>query len=274
MVNSKDSEPWSFGEEVEDISRNYISLRYQLIPYLYSVFYQASVSGMPVTRTLAIENPFDDQVYQHAYQNQYLFGPFFLVAPVESYKHITRVYLPTGNWFNFHTEETHQGPSQVYVESPISHLPLFIRAGAIIPMQSTVQSTMHQPEPVMCLHLYAGADGEFVYYEDDGSSYRYRDGDYYKRTMHLYHKAGKLVIGEVQGPFKSKFKQIKCCLHGFKRLAKVTLQGNKIKVSREEMVLLPAVSSFDPLGKESISFPVEVQVFVVENSNIEIEIKL
>jgi len=273
MVNSKDSEPWSFGEEVEDISRNYINLRYQLIPYLYSVFYQATKTGMPVTRTLAIDYSFDEQVYQPAHQNQYLFGPYFLVAPVESYKHITRVYLPEGNWFNFHTEETYRGSSHVYVESPISHLPLFIRAGAIIPMQSVVQSTMQQPEPVMYLHLYAGDDGEFLYYEDDGSSYRYQDGDYYKRSMHLDHKAGRLAIGEVQGSFKSKFKKIKCCLHGFKRLSKVTLQGKKIKVSSEELVLLPPVSSFDPLGKESVSFPVNVQAFIIENSIKEIEVK-
>ncbi len=272
MVNSKDSEPWSYGEEVEDISRNYINLRYRLIPYLYSVFHQAARTGIPVARTLAIDYSFDDLVYHPGYQNQYLFGPNILVAPVESYKELTKVYLPEGSWFNFHTEELHRGESEIYVESSLTHLPLFIKAGAIIPMQSVIQSTREKPQPVLHLHVYQGADGTFDYYEDDGNSHRYQSGEFYQRRISLEHKTGKLVFGAVEGTYTSQFKEIRCCLHGFRKLTKVTVSEDHIAVLQEEELFLPPVSSFDPLGKESVSFPLEVQTFTVQNSPERVEI--
>jgi alpha-glucosidase len=240
---------------------------------MYTVFYQDSKSGMPVARTLAIDYSFDDQIYHPAFQNQYLFGPSILVAPVESYKHINKVYLPAGTWYNFHSEEVYQGESHIYVESPISHLPLFVKAGAIVPMQSLVQSTQEQPEPTMYLHLYTGADGEFLYYEDDGTSYQYCDGHYCLRKFSLDHNAGKFLIGAAEGSYISRFKEIRCFLHGFEQRSEVKVQGKKAQVSEETIEFLPPVSSFDPLGRESISFPVQVQTFVIENSGEEIEVK-
>ena len=274
MINSKDSEPWTFGEEVEDISRNYINLRYQMMPYIYAAFHEASISGMPVSRTLAIDYTFDDKVYQSSFQNQYLFGPNILVAPVESYKDLTKVYLPEGTWYNFHTEEVHTGSSEIFVECPITHLPLFVKAGAIIPMQSTVQSTQEEPEPTLNLHIYAGADGDFNYYEDDGSSYRYQEEHYYQRAFQFDQQHGKLIMGQVKGSYPSRFKDIKCFLHGFNDLTKVEVGVEQLSFDKEELVFLPAVSSFDPLGNESISFPVEVQTFTVQNSSDRIEVEL
>ncbi|RYY26962.1 MAG: DUF4968 domain-containing protein, partial [Sphingobacteriaceae bacterium] len=91
-VNTKSSEPWTYGEEVTEISRNYISLRYKLLPYLYSTFYESTQNGYPVNRSLAIDYTFDPKIYDVQYQNQYLFGPSFLVAPFESGKDFGRVY--------------------------------------------------------------------------------------------------------------------------------------------------------------------------------------
>jgi len=274
MVNSKDGEPWSFGEEVEDISRNYISLRYQLLPYLYSVFHEAATTGLPVSRTLAIDYTFDDQVYNSAYQNQYLFGPNILVAPVESYKDLTRVYLPEGAWFNFHTEDKIKGGAAIYAEAPITHLPLFVKAGAIIPMQSEIQNTMQAPEPVLLLHVYAGDDGKFMYYEDDGSSYQYENGQYYQRMIDYDHKEGVVTIGDVSGSYQTRFAEVKLLLHGFKPLGKVVISGSEAKFKEEELLFLPPVSSFDPLGKESISFPVKVQTILIDNSPKEMKVQL
>jgi alpha-glucosidase len=272
MINSKDSEPWSYGEEVEDISRNYINLRYQLLPYIYSVFHEAATSGIPVSRSLAIDHAFDDQIYQPSFQNQYLFGPNILVAPVESYKDLTKVYLPHGAWYNFHTEAFHAGQTEVFVECPISHLPLFIRAGAILPMQSTVQSTQEVPDSLLHLHMYAGADGSFDYYEDDGNSYQYQEGQYYQRQFKYHHQSGSFTMGKVEGSYQSRFQKVKCYLHGFQDLQEVMIKGQQTPVEQEELVFLPAVSSFDPLGKENISFPVGVQTFTFKNSDLEIEI--
>ena len=270
MVNSRDSEPWSYGEEVEDISRNYINLRYRLIPYLYSVFYEASQNGLPVARSLAIDYSFDHRVYSEKYQNQYLFGPNILVGPVESYKEETKVFLPEGDWFNFNTEELHCGPCELFVDAPLTHLPLFVKAGSIIPMQSLVQSTQEDPEPILQLHVYGGCNGEFLYYEDDGSSYDYKDQGHYKRNITLDLTTRNINIGKVSGLWNTRFKQIKCYFHKFKDVEQVRITDDVYQLEDETVVFLPAISSFDPLGKESIEFEASVQTCTFENSNEEI----
>lgn len=99
MINSNDAEPWAFGEEVEEISRNYMKLRYRLLPTIYSKFYSSSLSGLPISESLAIQYPLDENIYLSAFQNEYLFCDAFLIAPVESTKEITKVYLPAGDWY-------------------------------------------------------------------------------------------------------------------------------------------------------------------------------
>ena len=272
MVNSRDSEPWSFGEEVEDISRNYINLRYQLIPYLYSVFYEACISGIPVTRSLAIDYSFDDEIYKLPFQNQYLFGPNILVAPVESYKEMTKVYLPEGRWYNFHTEELHRGQTQVYVDAPLTNLPLFIKAGSVIPMQSVVQSTQEIPEPLLHLHVYGGGQSEFLYYEDDGKTYQYQNGSNYRRNIIFDHQQGTLTLTVVEGSWPSKFSEIKIHYHGFAGIDSVRISEHKYQLKEEELLFLPAISNFDPLGKEVVEKKVTVATLTIENSNKEIRI--
>ena len=86
MINSNDAEPWAFGEEVEEISRNYMKLRYRLLPTIYSKFHSSAQTGLPINASLAISYPLDSKIYQSAYQNQYMFCDSFLVAPIESTK--------------------------------------------------------------------------------------------------------------------------------------------------------------------------------------------
>ena len=274
MINSRDSEPWSYGEEVEDISRNYINLRYQLIPYLYSAFYEASVNGLPVCRSLAIDYSFDDEIYHPLYQNQYLFGPSILVAPLESYKEIAKVYLPEGRWFDFHSESLYEGNSHIFVDAPLTHLPLFIKAGSIIPMQSVVQSTQDKPEPVLQLHLYAESNGEFLYFEDDGNTYGYQNGDSYQRTIRYNHEEGTIELAAVNGNWESKFKEIKFFLHGFDGIGFAELADLKLSMEEEEVVFLPAISNFDPLGKEIEKKSVTVVTFSIPNSIEAIKVSL
>ncbi|HAA17271.1 MAG TPA: glycoside hydrolase family 31, partial [Cytophagales bacterium] len=175
MVNTRDTEPWTFGEEVEEISRNYISLRYRLMPYIYGAFYEATQNGLPVSRSLAIEHGTEAPVFDSAYQEQFLCGPYILVAPVESDQKFTKVYLPAGkDWYDLHSGEFHTGGQEVYADSPNWRLPLYIQAGAILPMQTLVQSLTEKPEPVLHLHVYAGGDGtNYTYYEDDGATYEH-----------------------------------------------------------------------------------------------------
>ncbi len=273
MVNSRDSEPWSFGEEVEDISRNYINLRYRLLPYIYSTFYQSHINGLPLCRSLAIDYTFDDLIYQTGYQNQYLFGPHFLVAPVESYKDLTKVYLPQGQWYDFHQDKVFKGEQEIYVECPLTHLPLFVKAGAIIPMQSQVQSVMESPEPVLHLHLYYGDHGIFEYYEDDGSSYHYQEDEYYIRQFKLEHNKRRIVLTEVNGSWNTKFDKVKFYLHGFEELDRVVVNGDAQSVTSEEVTFLPPISNFDPVQQPHTGDRVETQAFIIDNADQEIVVE-
>ena len=160
MVNTRNAEPWAFGEEVETIARNYIRFRYQLMPYIYSAFYESTKTGMPVQRSMAINNTHDSRVYSPQFEHQYLFGPFVMIAPVESTKEYVKVFFPSGEWYYLFDGKKIEGNREVVVESPIHKLPVFIKAGAIIPMQAPV---MHAQEKVteLILHVYQPSAGRW-----------------------------------------------------------------------------------------------------------------
>ncbi|MCB9233055.1 MAG: glycoside hydrolase family 31 protein [Bacteroidia bacterium] len=250
MINSRDAEPWGFGEEVEEISRNYIRLRYKLMPYLYSSFYESSQSGIPVARSLAIEHPHNEKIYHPAYQNQYLFGPSILVAPVESHKELTKVYLPEGNWYELFRDTPFEGDQEIVTDCPKTTLPLFVKGGAIIPMQSAVLHAGMKPETRLNLHVYKGkGDSEFLYYEDDGESYAFERGEFYRRIIQLDSKTQKIHIQGAEGPFPTHFRYLRIYLHGFNQLGEtVRVNGVPVKVERDRFEFVAPISSFDPLG--------------------------
>ena len=156
MINSRDTEPWSYGEEVEQISRNYIKFRYQLFPYLYSLFREANTTGIPVQRSLAINYPHDSKVFEHQFQHEYLFGPYILVAPVESTKEFVKIYFPDADgWYSLYNGRKFKPNSEAIVECPLHKLPLFVKAGAIIPMQITLSHTGQKSDQLI-VHVYAG----------------------------------------------------------------------------------------------------------------------
>jgi len=248
MVNTRDTEPWTFGEEVEEISRNYISLRYRLMPYIYGAFYEATQNGLPVSRSLAIEHGTEAPVFDSAYQEQFLCGPYILVAPVESDQKFTKVYLPAGkDWYDLHSGEFHTGGQEVYADSPNWRLPLYIQAGAILPMQTLVQSLTEKPEPVLHLHVYAGGDGtNYTYYEDDGATYEHEGGAYYRRTIQL--QGNTLSLGAVEGSFATNFETVKVILHGFEQSEQVTVGGQSHGTSAEMHRYTEPITQFDPVG--------------------------
>jgi len=167
-INTKNQEPWEFGEHIEDIARKYIKLRYKLMPYLYSLFYEAKEKGTPILRSLILEFPKDPNAIK--YEDEFMFGPSFLVAPIyEKGKNERDVYLPEGTWYNFWNNETFKGANIVKVEAPLDIIPIFVKAGSIIPMRGEGNKIE--------LRVYPG-EGEFLYYEDDGISWDYEKGIY------------------------------------------------------------------------------------------------
>ena len=229
-VNTKAAEPWSFGEDYEAINRNYVQLRYNLLPYLYSAFYEATQTGMPVQRSLAIDYPHDGLIYDGQFQNQYLFGPGLLVAPVASTLPAAKVYLPAGRWYDFYNDELQAGGKAAFVASPLDRLPVFVRGGSIIPMQSPVQYTAQAPLDTLYLHVYRGeAPSAYGYYEDDGTTNNAEKGQFFKRTIALDPVARTLELGPVAGTFKSRFKYVEVLFHGFEGLGGLQADGKNLR---------------------------------------------
>jgi alpha-glucosidase len=259
-IDTRQAEPWAFGETVETISRNYISLRYKLLPYIYSTFHESVESGMPVNRSLAIDYTFDENIYNPDFQQEYLFGPNLLVAPIESTKNLTPVYLPEGEWYNFHTDELHTGNSITISSCPIYLLPLFVKAGSIIPMQLQVQHTGEDAGDTLFLHVYNGRQTTiFNYYEDDGNTYNYEKGQFYSREMIFDAETKTLTLKEVQGSYKSKFSNIVAVLHGFGGDLEFSMNGSSIHTQDEDLNLLDALSSVDAAFTASHSESVKVK---------------
>jgi alpha-glucosidase len=231
-VDTKASEPWAYGDEVLDISRNYVNLRYRLMPYLYSAFADAAASGEPVMRSLAIDYTHDPKIYERAFQNQYMFGKAFLVAPFESTKDFGKVYFPAGSWYELASDAVEEGGRDKIVELSVARLPVYVKAGSVVPVQSLVQSTAERPTDTLALHIYKGdAASTASYYEDDGATFAYQQGAYYKRAIGYDGAARHITIGAVEGSLKSKFGKLELVLHGFGDAASLQLNGQPLRLT-------------------------------------------
>jgi len=222
-------EPWRWGKQNEDIIRKDIEQRYKLLPYIYSGYYQAHQTGLPVARTLAIDYTQDTIIYHTKYQNQFLFGDAIMVAPVESTKLSEDVYLPHGDWYRLSTGEKFAGGDTIAAAAPLNDLPVFIKGSAIIPMQNLIQSTNEKGDGILLLNVWYGKEANsFTYYEDDGSSYDYQKGACYKRDISFDPAKKTIILSAVDGAFPSKFTRIKLVLHGFEGIKKVKVDSKSI----------------------------------------------
>ncbi|MFP3870032.1 MAG: TIM-barrel domain-containing protein [Syntrophobacteria bacterium] len=171
-------EPWVFGGEVEAICRKYLELRYRLLPCMYNLFREAAQTGAPVLRPLVWHYPEDECTFN--LNDQCMLGPDLLLAPVLAPGLTARaVYLPQGSWYRWKPGENARlsGPVHVLAAAPLDELPLFVRAGAIIPLWQPACHTGAIDSASLCFHLWPGRR-DFEFYEDDGASVAYRQGEY------------------------------------------------------------------------------------------------
>jgi alpha-D-xyloside xylohydrolase len=170
------NEVWSYGRQAEPILEKYLKLRYELMPYIYSLGYNTYKTGAPFMRALFMDFPKDPKVADLS--DEYMFGPAFLVAPVTEQGATSReVYLPAAaDWYNYWTDERLHGGQTIRIDAPIDSLPLFVRAGSILPLGTTVENTS-QKQNIERVRIYPGANGDFTLYNDDGRTYAYEDGD-------------------------------------------------------------------------------------------------
>ncbi|MCM0042596.1 MAG: glycoside hydrolase family 31 protein [Algoriphagus sp.] len=247
MINTKDAEPWAFGEEVEEISRNYLNFRYSLLPTIYSAFHQSTQNGLPLAASLAIHYPQDETIYQTAFQNEYLFCNSFLVAPVESFREISKVYLPQGEWYYLYTDQKHQGGQVIYQDSPLNYLPVFVHAGKIVAQQSPTQHTEMAPDSTLNLHLYRGSTGStYIHYEDAGEGLGYLEGEFFSREIQYQPENGSLKIEQAKGQQSSQYAKIRLFFHGFER-PNPQVNGTKQDLKSTNFAFLDKLTEFDPL---------------------------
>jgi len=201
--DTPDKEPWAFGAEVEKQSRDIIEFRYRLLPYLYNEFYNASITGIPIMRPMFLQYQHDDECYNEEAGKQFMLGDSLLVAPVLSDRDTSkRLYLPEGLWTDMWDYKQYCGNRWVTVDAPLSKIPLFLREGGIVAMQDKQNHTCEKQMKDMLLEFIIFPSGHSSYslYEDDGTSFRYRDGIYSVTRVDVDMKKDGTVSIELSKP--------------------------------------------------------------------------
>ena len=191
-------EIWKFGEE-NDVFYKALKaanqLRYQLLPYIYSWAGKCWKDDSTIMRMLAFDFPDDEKALD--IKDEYMFGDSILVCPVTAPMYYDvhskkldncakgrMVYLPLGcEWYDYYTNTKYTGGQNVFTEAPIDRIPLFVKAGSILPMTRSIQSAEELKYTEIDYHVYPGADAEFELYEDDGDGYGYENGNYVIRKL-------------------------------------------------------------------------------------------
>lgn len=194
------TELWNYPLAEQNLLK-YDNLRYRMLPYNYSVAWKVTSAGYTIMRALPMD--FRSDPNAAAISDEYMFGPAFLVAPVTQAQAATRrVYLPQGtSWIDFWTGKTLGGGKSTVASAPIGTLPLFVRAGSIVPLGPDVQYTSEKPADPIELRVYPGADGDFTLYEDEGDNYNYEHGAYATIPIHWDNRRKSLTIGARKGSF-------------------------------------------------------------------------
>jgi alpha-D-xyloside xylohydrolase len=195
-----ENELWSYGADAQKILVAYDTLRYRLLTYIYSQAWQVTNHHGTLMRPLVMD--WRDDVEAQNTGDEYLFGPAILVSPVTT-QGATRkaVYLPKATWYDFWTGERVEGGKRIEADAPLEKLPLFVRAGSIVPMGPAMEWSTEKPTDPMELRTYPGADGDFTLYEDENDGYNYAKGTHATIGLHWDDAAKTLTIGAREGSF-------------------------------------------------------------------------
>ncbi len=215
---------------VEPITRKYTELRYQLLPYNYSLCWEARETGMPLMRALWLHHSNDKKAI--ATGDEYLWGRDVLIAPVyEQNAEIRNVYLPIGiDWYDWWTNERHRGGQTIERDIDLETMPIYVRAGAIIPFDPVRQYTSQKVDKSTILKVFTGADGEFTLYDDDGITLRYLEGKYNLTEIRWDDSDRKLEFVPIQEGVASEPKTFKIELVPEGTTKEVEFVGENIEI--------------------------------------------
>src|SRR5438105_4111543 len=243
-----DQEPWVHGAEHEAIRRRYIEERYRLLPYLYTTAEEMTRNGLPIVRPLFLEFPSageDSHPLDLDAPNEFLFGPSLLVAPfrfpdeLDSYD----VVLPPGDWFDYWTGERVTSASKpksvtrIKVQPRLDVLPVYARAGSIIPMQRLTQSTGEVPQGPLTLRVYPGPNCGGALYQDDGTTLDYQRGSYLRMNFSCEAATDSLRvhIGAPEGSYRPWWKQYEIQVFGWGSSAASILINGKPNIVKSSL---------------------------------------
>jgi alpha-glucosidase len=212
-LGAADQEPWVHGEPYESINRRAIELRYHLLPYIYTAFWQCAQTGAPMLRPLFWH--WQDDALTHTSGDEFMFGDALLIAPVGEAGVTERdVYLPRGDWYDWWTGQRYAGGQSVAVAAPLQRIPIFARAGSVVPGWPVMQYTNERALDVLTLHVFPG-DGASVLYEDDGQSLAYQQGVCRVTHFSTHTSADGLTIERrSEGSFTPDYAQVELVVHG------------------------------------------------------------
>ncbi len=194
------NELWSYGPEAQKILGNFDRLRYRMLPYIYSLAWKSTSEGYTTMRPLVMD--FRTDVRAQNIGDQFMFGPAFLVNPVTEPAATTRrLYLPESKWYDFWTGSAITGGRTLDADAPLERLPLYVRAGSILPLGPDQEWSTEKPADPIELRIYRGADGDFTLYEDENDTYNYEKGAYATIPLHWDEAKQLLTIGDRKGQF-------------------------------------------------------------------------
>ena len=227
---TRDREPWVDGPEHEAIRKKYIETRYRLLPYIYTGMEEASRTGIPLMRPMFMEFPEEATLATNG--DEYMFGNGLLVAPkvwpfVEPYD----VPLPKGDWFNYWTGEKLAGGRAIQVNPPVDTLPVYVRAGTILPQQPVVQNVDEAPKGPLELRVYPGPDCRGDLYQDDGNTFAYQKGDFLRVhfTCETSPDKVRVQMSPAEGSYRPWFRDVQVIVYGVDKARDVVVDGKPAK---------------------------------------------
>ncbi|MFT5617407.1 MAG: alpha-glucosidase [Arenicella sp.] len=228
-TKASDQEPWSFGEAYTPIIKAFIELRYQLLPYIYTSFWQYTTYGTPMLRSLAFLESENSNTYYR--EDEFTLGDNVLVCPVLfPGATIRKVFLPKGEWINYWTGEKATGSQEIIVQCPLDKIPMFVRQGTILPFAPVMQYVGEKPIEQLTLHVYhSDAEHTSYLYEDAGEGYEYTKGKKNLKTFAVSNEQDCFQIQQTKdGEFQQTYQTYQLVLHGFPEVESIRIDGVKL----------------------------------------------
>jgi alpha-glucosidase len=219
--------PYLWDADGEAAMRKALNLRYQLLPYIYSLGHEAYNTGAPIMRPLVMEFPADTTIANMT--DEWLMGKGLLAAPLLNTGGRRNVYLPDDTWYDYHTGDVIRGPKTISVEKALDEIPVYVRAGTILPVGPVIQYSEQTSNTPLEILIYPGKNGSFKLVEDDGVSYNYTKSDT-RTTAYYWNDRTKTLTWRVSGPYSGKnvYKTIKAVLGKEEKVVFIGKKGSLV----------------------------------------------